>query len=212
MSDLDARLDRWLALLGGPGWQGPQAYHQAVKEMRTVGFDRLSPLLAARLADPDPEVRCHAAQAVLWVDGVRGLDLVLPLLHDNDRIVRWDVCGCLHDLGNERAVGPLIERMKHDPDPQVRGTAAYALGGIRCPSAIPALIETLDSDHEYDHMGHSPSSCAATALDDIAGTNETRIKVSETIRKLPQGEPDLDHLKRIALEVFQRWRQEGLPA
>ncbi len=59
------------------------------------------------------------------------------------------------------ALEPLVRLMKTDPDPQVRNTAAYALGGIGDIRAIPALIETLDNDHEFDEMGHSASSCAA---------------------------------------------------
>jgi hypothetical protein len=87
----------------------------------------------------------------------------------------------LHDFGDERAVPALAELLRRDPDPTVRGTAAYALGGIGSPAAIPALLAALGSDNESDELGHSPSSCAATALDDILGTAETRIRVSESL-------------------------------
>jgi hypothetical protein len=66
-------------------------------------------------------------------------------------------------------------------------------------------MATMASDHEVDVQGHSPSSCAATALDDILGTNETRIKVSETLRRMRKGKPDLDRLRRLAEERYQQW-------
>src|SRR5262249_22984108 len=129
MGDLKERLGEWLALLDGPGWKGEEAYHRAIEEMRAVGSDRLVPPLLPMLADADRDVRCLAALAILKLDGGQGVEQTLPLLHDAENAVRGYVCGLMHDLGNERAVQPLMERMKHDPDPQVRGAAAYALGG-----------------------------------------------------------------------------------
>jgi hypothetical protein len=141
----------------------------------------------------------------LWIDPGRGAELVLPLLHDGDSTVRWNTCGLLHDFGGEWGVKPLIERLKNDPDPQVRTEAAYVLGGVGSPQAIPALLEALDNDHEEDFHGFTPSHCAATALDDILGTEETRIRVSSSIRRLPDRKPDLGRLKEQALAVYQDW-------
>jgi hypothetical protein len=205
--DEGGRLEGWLGRLGGSGHSGwsVEARDRAVEEMRAVGAERLFPLLVPRLADPDLEVRCKASEAILWVDPGQGIDLVLPLLTDAESTVRWNTCGLLHDFGDERAVDSLVARMKEDPDPQVRGTAAYALGGIGCPKAIPALVATLDADHEFDQLGHSPSSCAAGALDDILGTNETRIKLSDSLSTLSPREPDLAKIKETAMRVYQRW-------
>jgi len=132
---------------------------------------------------------------------------LIKQLSDSDPAVRWDACGLLHDNGDEGAVSFLVERLQRDPDPQVRGTAAYALGGIGSPAAIPALIETMDSDHAVDQLGHSPSSCAATALDEILGTNETQIRISNSLRTLPAAAPDLEKLKREAWAYYQNWKR-----
>jgi len=93
--------------------------------------------------------------------------------------------------------------MKSDTDAQVRGTAAYALGGIGHAAAIPALIETLEIDHEYDQLGHSPSWCAATALDDILKTNHTRVRITDRLCTMPAKAPDLDLLKAQAMEFYR---------
>jgi HEAT repeat protein len=179
------RLDRWLSLIRGPALIGPMAEvwprrAQAIAEMRAAGADRLFPLLAPMLSDPDPPVRLGACEAVFFVDARRAPELTLPLLADPEVEIRWFACGCLHDVGDERAIEPLIRVLRADPDAQVRGAAARALGGIGrrtgTPAAMPALLAAKESDHELDIHAHSVSSRAATALDDILGTNETRIR------------------------------------
>jgi hypothetical protein len=112
----------------------------------------------------------------------------------------------LHDMADPRAVERLIGIMQGDPDPQVRGTAAYALGGIGEARAIPALIKTLDEDHAFDELGHSASSSAATALDDILDPHHTRSKLSSNLCTLPGSKPDLDVLKAQAMAFY---RQHG---
>jgi HEAT repeat protein len=202
------RIAEWLAILGGPGAcpQGPGVRERAVAEMRAAGADRLFPLLIPVLTGPDPEARCAACEAVFHIDAPRAIELVIPLLDDSEVVVRWQACGCLHDFGDERAVAPLIRVLQSDPDAQVRGTAAYALGGIRSPAAIPALLAAMDSDHELDELGHSASSGAATALDDILATNETRIRLSDDgLCKMQERPPDLEQLKQIAQKAYADW-------
>src|SRR5262249_48180509 len=115
-----------------------------------------------------------AAQAILWIDERQGIGFVLPLLDDEDSTVRWCVCGLMHDFGDKRAVGKLIERLKTDPDPQVRVNAAWALGAIGNAAAIPALIKTMQNDHGVDQLGYSPSSSAKDALEEIRSKQEER--------------------------------------
>jgi hypothetical protein len=49
---------------------------------------------------------------------------------------------CLNQLGSE-AVGPLMNVLLSDPDPDARFGAAHALGGIGDPQAVPALTDAL---------------------------------------------------------------------
>lgn len=201
---MEDRLSRWLALI-----EDREERPRIIDEMQSVGADTAIALLAAKLADPDMEIRCAAILPLLFLDAGRTIDLVLSMLNDPEVTVRWHACGCLHDFGDERAVGPLISVLAGDPDPQVRGTAAYALGGIGNPAAIPTLLKALDTDHEFDELGHSTSSSAATALDDILGTDETRIRVSDSLRQIRPGKPDLDLLRHRATELFRRWSDGG---
>jgi HEAT repeat protein len=204
-SDERKRLNGWLTLLDGPGYQGREARDRAVAEMRTAGADRLFPLLVPMLADPDPEVRCKACEALLLVDARRALELVLSLLDDPDDVFRLHTCFCLHKVRDERAIVPLIRVLQGDVDAQVRGTAAHALGGIGSLAAIPSLLVAMESDQELDMHGYSPSFCSAHALDDILGTNEMRIRLSEGLCKMRAHPPDLERLKRIARETYEDW-------
>jgi hypothetical protein len=93
--------------------------------------------------------------------------------------------------------------LQQDVDPQVRGLAAEALGQIASSRAIPALLATLEKDHECDQLGHPPSSSAARALNTIVCR----------VRKIPRwpkdrvqewpGLRDLDLVKKTAAEIFQ---------
>ncbi len=56
--------------------------------------------------------------------------------------MRWKTAIALGDIGDPRAVEPLI-RLLGDTDPYVRGRAAYALSGIGQP-AVPALIRVVE--------------------------------------------------------------------
>ena len=190
----------WLPALCGASDDPNRA--KMIEKMHSIGLSRLRSALQELLRDPDSEMRCYAELAVFHVAPQEGLFLLLPLLDDPEVVVRWHTCGLLHDIGDKRAVQPLIQIMKTDPDPQVRNTAAYALGGVGDPSAIPALIETLDNDHEWDELGYSASSCAATALDDILKTNHTRIKLSDDFCTMQPKQLDLDLLKAKAMELY----------
>ena len=85
----------------------------------------------------------------------------------------------------------------------VRNTAAYALGGIGDPVAIPALIETLDNDHERDELGYSASGCVATALDNILKTNHTRIKFADSLCTMQPDPVDFEFLKAEAMGLYR---------
>ncbi len=164
-----AQLINWLQLFGGPGYQGDEARDRAVEEMRELGVHRVFPLLIARISDTntDIDIRCQASRAMLFIDAQKGIDLLLPFFNDPDTTFRWDLCGLMHEFGDDRVIDSLIDRMKNDLDPQIRGTAAYALGGVGNLEVIPVLLNTFNNDHEFDELGYSPSFCAEQAIDEI---------------------------------------------
>ncbi|WP_309719780.1 HEAT repeat domain-containing protein [Armatimonas sp.] len=190
----------WLAQLQAPG---AETRNRIIAKMQSLGALRLFPILGRFLGDPDGEFRCLVAETAFRIDPAASVALLLPLLDDPEWEVRVEICGLLHDIADERTIPPLISRLEADPHPMVRNTAAYALGGIGSPVAIPALLKALDEDHEYDELGHSASGCAATALDNILHTHHTRLKLPNGLCTLQPSPRGLDTLKAEALELFR---------
>lgn len=166
MDTLHDEIEQWIALLHGPGFQGREARDRAVSAMQRQ-WDRVLPILKQQLENSDEEVRCRAATAIMFVDCVGGVPTVAPLLRDPSEVVRWHVCGLMHDFGDGRAVELLIERLLSDSDAQVRVTAAWALGAIGDPRAVPALEKAGTNDEGVDQHGFYVSQSAVDAIVEI---------------------------------------------
>lgn len=70
-------------------------------------------------------------------------------LEDKDEDVRSEAADALGEIGDRRAVGPLVKALK-DNDSSVRSRAAYALGKIGDKRAVDFLIPMLRSPEESD--------------------------------------------------------------
>jgi HEAT repeat protein len=195
---MQTQVRRWLSSLNGT------RSDPVVDEMRASGVESVFPHLQDQLANSDLEVRCAAILALVLLDAPRAVEVVARMLVHLIPTVRNQAAGCLHDFADERATTALIAALRRDLDPMVRGTAAYALGGIGSPAAIPALLAALESDHEADELGYTPSASAVTALDNILGTHETRLKLSESLCTMRPGKPDLDRLRRLVAELNEQ--------
>lgn len=132
------------------------------------------------LQSRDDEQRASAIEGLALLYGPEATDTIVRWINDSSSTVRWVVCGCLHDYGDLRAVSALLDRMKHDPDCQVRGVAASGLGQIGAIEALPDLHQAFQMDCELDQLGHSPSSQALDAM-----TSVLRSWVSRQIRGTP---------------------------
>ncbi|MCC6616934.1 MAG: HEAT repeat domain-containing protein [Anaerolineae bacterium] len=103
----------------------------------------------AELRDVNKERRRTAIMKLGMIggeDALRMLIFVVSNKHE-DLIVRGRAAMMLGNLGDVRAVEPLIEALRA-PGYQTPLFAAEALGKIGDPRAIPALQPLLQSDHE----------------------------------------------------------------
>ncbi len=207
VADFDQFFHRQIERLSEPSRDQFLHFKMLVDDLTAIP-GRALPLLVGKLGDANGEVRCATVDVLLGMEGKRGITRVLPLFEDPLQWVRWHVVGCMANHGDDSVVEPLIAKLNHDPDPGVRGQAAFALGHIGSPQAIPSLLHALDHDREADEQGHSPSSIAATALDDILGTNQTRIKLEDGFCKMAPWPTDFDELKARAGELFRNWKPE----
>jgi HEAT repeat protein len=163
----EEHVQKYLDLLIGPQYKSYEAQKDAVAELQKIGANRLYPLLIPMLDSHALLIRLQASRAILSIDEQKGIELLLPYLNDPDPEFRYDLCGLMHDFGDNRVTNSLIGLMQNDTDPQIRGQAAFALGVIGDPRAIPALTDTMNNDHEIDVLGYSPSSLAKIALKEI---------------------------------------------
>jgi HEAT repeat protein len=108
--------------------------------------EALLPLVRLGLGDPNPGVRFAAAMLV----GKKRLDalapLCEPLVHDPSHSVRAAAIFALASTDRPVSVSPL-GAMIMSSDPEVRGNAAWVIGMLGDPSALPMLREALSVRH-----------------------------------------------------------------
>jgi HEAT repeat protein len=82
--------------------------------------------------------RFYAAHLLGDLKDPRGVELLIPLLNDED--VSYKAPWSLAEIGDRRAVGPLIGQLERD-DPSLRVLAILALETLNAREALPRLRE-----------------------------------------------------------------------
>ncbi len=125
--------------------------------------------LVIALADPEPFVRWHAAEALAKQEANRVFSLLTTTLADPNPLRRAGAAEALGRLGGEAAC-QMLRRCTADPDPTVRVAVAHALGACGDLTAVPALLPLLaDADPDVRRataasVGCSNDAAAAAAL------------------------------------------------
>ncbi|OFW23970.1 MAG: hypothetical protein A3G21_03600 [Acidobacteria bacterium RIFCSPLOWO2_12_FULL_66_21] len=93
--------------------------------------------------------RYYAAHLLGDLRDPRAIPVLVPLLKDTEvnAIVPW----ALGEIGDKRAIGPLLEALD-DESPTVRVLAIYALETLHATEALPRLISLLN-DHRKSNFG-----------------------------------------------------------
>jgi hypothetical protein len=111
--------------------------------------------------------RYYAAHLLGDLKDPRGVELLIPLLNDKDveDIVPWS----LAEIGDRRAIAPLIKEMERD-DPSVRVLAISALETLKASEALAKLQELL-RDNRRANFGDrtSVADAAKRAIAAISG-------------------------------------------
>lgn len=138
---------------------------RVVGELRAKDSARVVTALHAGLHDADPDYRCTIAWVFLVLDYDSAIDCMRePLLQDADDGVRGYVCELLGASRRSEAVPLLIESLFNDPDGTNRSEAAWALGNIGDPVALPALERAIQTDDGVDYEGRPVKKIAAEAI------------------------------------------------
>ena len=117
----------------------------ALGEYETGATPAIVTALVGALSDPLADVRESAARALRYssAEAIPGL---MAQLEDEAAGVRKEVIGTLGTLEACQAIDALAQRLRADPDAEVRCEAASALGNLRHASATPHLIDAFDSE------------------------------------------------------------------
>jgi HEAT repeat protein len=89
--------------------------------------------------------RYYAAHLLGDLKDPRGVESLIPLLNDEDvdDVVPWS----LGEIGDRRAIDPLIEETKQD-DPSARVLAIFALERLNAHEALPRLRALLGDNRK----------------------------------------------------------------
>lgn len=130
-----AAIDRLIELSSD---RNPQIRANAIEALSPV-TDRVEPIVALALNDPNAGVRSVAAT----VAGQKKLATLAPsirgLTQDNSPFVRAAALYALSSFGENTDITELSTMLLEDTNPRVRAQAAFLLGELREPSAIPLL-------------------------------------------------------------------------
>ena len=161
---------------------------RAAAEALARGDERAVYPLIQALRDPHPGVQDAALGALISIGGevtawmvlpllrekasLRNMAMVIlkeigsstlrhlpPLLRDKDGDIRKFAVELSADLGGHEFAGKIVELLKGDPNPNVRGAAAKALGDLRRREALPHLVAAL-KDMEWVRFAALKSLCS----------------------------------------------------
>ncbi|MBN1966453.1 MAG: HEAT repeat domain-containing protein [Anaerolineae bacterium] len=127
----------------------------------------------------------------------------LPHLHDAHRSARRSAAKALGQLGDARAVAPLIAALRDDVDAVVRLTVPIALMRIGTPEALVAIVrcgswgDSIRAVHKLECIGE-PSVAGLIAVLRVAKERLIRLAAAEALEKI--GTPEA----LAAVNAFRR--------
>jgi HEAT repeat protein len=106
--------------------------------------------------------RYYAAHLLGDLKDPRGVELLVPLLTDPE--TRWTVPWSLEQIGDARAIRPLMAALDAD-EPAMRVQVIYVLEALHATEAIPRLLMLVHDDRPpKSNAAVSPSEAAKAAI------------------------------------------------
>jgi HEAT repeat protein len=165
VANQDPEIERILASLRT---DDPPVEHEVLQrvktELRAKDPSRVSAALAASLGDADPEYRCTIASVFMDWNTVIAVGHVSALVHDAHADVRGFISQELGAYRRREAVPALVHVLTDDDDGTNRVWAAWGLGNIGDPAALPALRLAMQNDDGVDYEGRPVKEIAAEAI------------------------------------------------
>jgi HEAT repeat protein len=162
----DERLaaDPLLGALGDPDWAVRRA---AVEGLARKPSPRTASALISALRDQHRDLAVlNAALSAIAESPEELLPQVVALLKEPDPDLRGYAALGLGLMADSRAVAPLLEAVRHDPDANVRFQSIEALGRLRAHAACDTLATIAESDDLF---------LAFAAIDALASIAESSV-------------------------------------
>ena len=162
----------------------------AARELGRLGDARAINPLVALLGQS--EVSQSVAEALVKLGAI---DALVSALKNEVPAVRKGAAIALGEMGDVRAVDPLIEVMQADPEYAVRTAAATALGQIKSPRAIWVLVATLklrdettpERQAELEQLRHATTLAMRKIGDPLAGKPASEKATHTAVLEAPAG-------------------------
>ncbi len=155
------------------------------------GKSAVEPLMALLDSGATLNGRVWAAQVLGKIKTAKAVPQLINRLHDRSEQMRLSAANALGDIGDLRAVRPLVDVILRDPTAAVRAQGASALGRLGDPDVIPILVASL-GDPEYwmrfraleaiEVLNPKDTSPIESALDDA--TPEVRRRAALALERL----------------------------
>jgi len=181
------------ALIGQISATDPAVRRRAVRALDSS--DRSVDALIAQLAgETAPSVRSAIFNALSSAASPRAIESLLLQLRSEDAALRNGAIDALQTL--PRLVGPHVERLLADPDPDVRISTVSILSALAHPDIPQWLLGVVRRDDNVNV-------CAA-AVDALAEAGDEA--AIETINALPQRFPGVPYIAFAAATAVRRIR------
>jgi len=139
-----AALSPLLSLINDPALAVADTAAEAIGQIG-AGTDNVSQLLTLIREGPTHS-RQAAALALESLESPLSYDALLHALGDEDADVRQRAIAALGEMGDQRGMSALADRLAHDATASVRTEAAYRLGLLGDTSALPILKTAREED------------------------------------------------------------------
>ena len=138
-------VSEWVARLGD---SNPQIRLDAVKSMGESRDPAVIPHLIEAVLDSDPRVAVRAADYLGKLKATQATDFLCErlFLKSTSDPLRHQILGTIAEIGDSRALSPLLEFVKQTERPKLRGAAIFALGEIGDSTIEPRMAEIADNE------------------------------------------------------------------
>jgi hypothetical protein len=162
--------------------------------------------LQAQVLDEDPQIVRAAFDELTEIGGEKVFQFYLGLLESTSPLIRNRTAGGIIEIGDQRAVQPLLRAILKTENIGANGTLVYALGHFDCSNLFKEICLILF------HHGYEARQMAWMIIDSAEFTVsfEDSIEIREQWHKLKQDTIRQKQLEKLELEDIEDFLEEYL--